>query len=234
MAFANTRTTVLDGNANVAFITPSGAPGVADDPVVETRVGIVAPTDHSNGVVNIALAPLIVENTLLVIAEEWAAGRDTDRSGTGIFKVALNLVSSPVTVHTTVVLRRDGSLLAFVECTSTILSRVRVVTLLHHVGLVQIIVEHIGGVATVATVVVTSRATGTINQLLFGQAVKMTLLGTISAFKLGISGEGPAATALTLVLDWVDTTLKAPVNTSCRSNDVIGLTGRRIAGINIR
>ncbi len=48
--------TIVNANANIALLTPSGSPGVLDDPVVNAVDLILAPADDGNTVISINTA----------------------------------------------------------------------------------------------------------------------------------------------------------------------------------
>ena len=60
---------VDDGDLDVSPVTPADVPGVFHEPVVQSRVGVVAPADDEHGVVKVYAAWSVVQDARLVELE---------------------------------------------------------------------------------------------------------------------------------------------------------------------
>ena len=67
-----------DSKLDVSLVAPSGVPGVLDQPVVQSGLGVVAPADSEDGVVEAGSAFGAVEDTALVGLEDVLVGLDGD------------------------------------------------------------------------------------------------------------------------------------------------------------
>lgn len=72
----------MSSNSDVASLTPAGAPGVSDDPVVLAT--FVAIADHSDGVVDLGWAVLVVEDTTSVLLECTVSSSEGNGDNTGV------------------------------------------------------------------------------------------------------------------------------------------------------
>lgn len=72
--------TFLSSELNVTFVTPAGAPGVSDDPVVLAI--LVTPTDGGDGVVDLGTAGSTSEDTASVQLEGGAASGKSNTEDT--------------------------------------------------------------------------------------------------------------------------------------------------------
>jgi len=112
------------------------------------------------------------------------------------------------------------------------------IILLGHDTLLLDVLQGIDGPATVATVV----GLVAIDDLLLREGVKFAVLKEVSTFQNANSGESPARTALTLILDTSDSTLGAPIEAGRSSNlrknsnfrKSLGHLKKRTLGLNIR
>ena len=72
----------MSSDSDVTSVTPAGAPGVSDDPVVLATFVTVA--DHSDGVVNLGWAGSGVEDTASVHLELGVAGSEGNGDNTSV------------------------------------------------------------------------------------------------------------------------------------------------------
>ena len=71
--------TSLDGNLDIALFTPSGAPGVLDEPIVETRGRVVTVADGKDGVIKLGAAQGRVQDSRSVCSKDLLVSLDRDR-----------------------------------------------------------------------------------------------------------------------------------------------------------
>ena len=72
---------VNNGELDVALVTPRSAPGVLDEPVVETRGLVSAVTDSEHGVVKSGAASDCVEHTARVVLPSSLVSLNEDGDG---------------------------------------------------------------------------------------------------------------------------------------------------------
>lgn len=73
--------TLGHGDLDEAINTPAGAPRVTDEPVVKTRVGVIAVADDGDGVVGGNTTGSGVKNTTSVVVEDTGSGIDGNGDG---------------------------------------------------------------------------------------------------------------------------------------------------------
>ena len=81
LATADT-TALVSGDSDVTSVTPAGAPGVSNDPVV--LASLVTITNHSDGVVDLGWAGRVIEDTASVHLERSISGGECDGNGTSV------------------------------------------------------------------------------------------------------------------------------------------------------
>jgi len=67
----------------------------------------------------------------------------------------------------------------------------------------------VGWKTTVASIVV--EGTSAVNQLLFGKRIESSVFDEGGGFKASNSGEGPARSTVSLILDWGDSSNSSPI-----------------------
>jgi len=192
------------GDSHVAALTPGSSPRVSHDPVA--LVSIASVPNHTDGVIESRTASGVVEDTRMVTREGASVGFDQDRDG--LLGDETLHGADVVSCSHVVGAGFDTSSSAVVSARS-VLGGVGVRRLSHEVVLSGI-VEGSSLPSTTATVV----ALVAVNELLLGERQKSASLDEVTSFKGGSGGEGPARTALSLVLDTVDGTLGSPVERS--------------------
>lgn len=208
LGHANTVAAVGLGNPDVAFLAPASAPGVPDDPVVCAIVG-GAPADHVDSVVNLLRAFGGVEDTTFVVLPGIVASINGDGQNLGA-QGLLDLVSIPG-VHRAVAHGVCARSFLGVELAFALAALVGVVTLEHGARFVGVEVVNVGLEPTIAAIVA---SLGAVDELLLRVLLEVILavLNGLKGLKVSSTGEGPAATAATLVLDRVAVALIAPVD----------------------
>ncbi len=189
-------------HADVTLLTPRGAPRVLDDPVVLASLSAV--TDSEDTVVELGAASSI-EDTTGVELEGLLGSHDGNGDGDGVdgghegslVEGGDELVAGDLGLGSAGLLAR------------LVLGGVRVVLLNAEASVLDTPLESVVHQATAAAVVaVGARA---INHLLLGNGEEVAGLDLPSTLDGAGGGEGPAGTALALVLDGGDSTLGAPV-----------------------
>lgn len=178
------------GNSDVTLFTPRRTPRVSYDP------GVSSVTNDGNTVIKGSTASDVVDDTTSVVLE-WGSvgfnGNRDDLSGSGSLK-SLPVVGRDILV--TSVLEDDfvSIVLALAVNTLVIVRFFGLDTLLSNIG------ESVVHKTSVATVVLS----GAVNELLFREREELTVEG-LETFKSGNSGESPARSALSLVLNGINT-----------------------------
>ena len=193
---------VNSGDLNVSLVSPGGSPGVSDEVVLLAVLNSVS--DGSDSVVELSSAGGGVEDSASVHLEDRSVGLNSDGGGSGS-NGGLELGDG---------LGGDGGNLGNVNLTlggvglaSLGSGSVGVVGLeLLSVGLG--VSEGVGLPSTVASV----GGSVAVDELLLGEGEEGSGLDEVVSLNGGGGGEGPAGTALSLVLDGVDGTLGSPVN----------------------
>lgn len=201
--------TVDGGDLDVTLITPGGAPRVSDDIVVLASLGISAITNGSDGVVEVGTALGGVEDTGLVHLEDELVGLNGDGSwllGNG----GLELVDG---VGLDVGVARDLDLLeGLVGLAGAGGTSTRGVWVVSH-QFIWVSLQVVEG-RVLPTTVAAERGLVARDNLLLGELEELAGLEEVSTLDGADSGEGPAGTASSLVLNGVDGTLGSPVNLS--------------------
>ena len=197
--------TVDGGDLDVTLVTPRGRPGVSDDVVLLTVLGTIA--DSGDGVVEVGTALLGVEDTTGVHLEDGLVGLDGDgdwllgdgglQSGDGsgwdvLVGSNTNLTLGGIELAGTGLTVSGGVWVGGLE--------------LLEVGLE--VGEGVGLPSTIASI--GGLVAG--DDLLLGEGEELAGLEEVSTLNSAGGGEGPAGTALSLVLNWVDGTLLSPVD----------------------
>jgi hypothetical protein len=187
---------VVAGHVDVAAVTPASAPAVLDDP------GVAGVADSEDGVVEVLLARA-VEDTRAV-ALEGRASLEGNRDGAAVQSASETGIRVGNTTSATSACRLGAARLA-----GTLTSSVRIASLRAETTVAGSPVNSLGGPATVAALV--AHGARAVNQLLLREIGETLARDGVGALN-GTSGrEGPARTALTLVLDGSDGTT-TPVN----------------------
>ena len=199
-------TLAIDGSdLDVTLITPGGAPRIPDNIVVLAILGTISNSD--DGVVKLSTTVLGVENTALVGLEHQLIGFDSYRDwllGNSGLQV-LDGVGWDLRVRGNI----DLTLGLIWGAVTSLLGGTRDVWVVsRELESVVLGVEETGPLpATVA-----SETKGAGSGLLVGEGEQLTAGDGMSTLDGASGGEGPAGTASTLVLDWVDGTLGSPVD----------------------
>jgi hypothetical protein len=195
------------------LVTPAGAPRVLHDPVVLTGGGVVTVSDNEGSVIEISSTSSI-EDTGLVGLESESGSVNTDRDG----------LDGNSSLHGSDVVTGGGTLggdnelrslgLAVSACTSG--SGVRVVSLSHGLGVHAAATSRVvkvspGGETSIAGLVLEELVI-TIEELLLGVRGEGVTLDLPDTFEASGSGECPARTALSLILNRGDGSGGDPVN----------------------
>ena len=198
---------------DVAGLTPGGAPGVLDEEVLLTVLSAIA--DSEDTVVKLGSAGGTSDNTTGVALEGHSVGLDGDRDGlfgNGGLEGSTRLIGGDIVESS------DGNGTAFfhglIASSGSASSRgVRIGVLSDHGGLLGIL-ESVVHQTTIATRV----DGGALDELLLREGDEVASGNLMSTLHGSSGGEGPAGTALSLVLDGGDGTLGDPV-------DLIGEVG---------
>jgi len=147
----------------------------------------------------------IAENTVFVELEDELVGLDRDGKGlsgkSGLHGVGAGSINTGETGGV------SGGSLGGIVGASTVGTKVGVGALGLSIVLL-VVVEGSSLPATVATVA----DLDAIDELLLGEGSEVSVLDVVSTLKSTGGGEGPAGTALALILDGGDSTLSSPVN----------------------
>lgn len=184
---ANTVTAGGGSNTDVATLTPVGAPRVSHNPVVLTRLRVLAPTNHGHGVINRSRALISVENTALIVHEVVVSSGDSNRKDLSL-KSSLPFIFV-IGLDSSVLLSSNRGGVGSIILAGLLATLVFVISLLHHVLLVGVFVEDVGHEAAIASIVAFCCA---IDELLLGQAVEGAGVDGVETFHLGVGGESPA------------------------------------------
>jgi len=183
-------------NSDVSLVTPARTPRVLDDVMVSTV------SNSENSVVeNVTAAG--GDDSIGVVSKHLLVSLDGDSNGTG---VQGSLEVSNTNRHREVA-GGIGNTLGFVGSATLVVGFVRVVSLKDDSVLLSV-VESVILPATIATVV----EVDTVNILLLGEGEESGVLNLEVSLKSTSGREGPAGSALTLILDRGDSTSFSPVN----------------------
>lgn len=178
---------------DISLLSPAGSPRVLDDPVL-----LVIISSSKDGVVKVGLA--VGENTGLV--ERPVGGINSDRGWLGV-DVGDELVASAGSVLSGGLVRSSLDFASLVDSLVWVGS-------LGSKTLLDDVSEGVDWVSSVASQVSVDDS-GTVNQLLFGKVGESFVLKEPVSFNVSGGREGPARSALSLVLDWSDSSLGSPV-----------------------
>jgi len=183
LATADT-SSLTSSQLDVTSVTPAGAPGVSNDPVVFAT--LVTITDHSDGVVDLGWAVLVVEDTASVLLERSVSGSESDGNDTSV-KGSLMLGDGASGNRFPIADFDFAGVFISARCLS---SSVWVLGTLHLTVLFEV-APGVGVEATVATVV----SCAAVNELLLREFLEAS--GSSPVRVLGTSGgtESPAGTA---------------------------------------
>jgi hypothetical protein len=192
----------VKGHVDVTLFSPGGSPGVSDDSVGDSVFG--SETNGGDGVIEARFTSAVVENTTGVTLEIVVGSINGNASWSlfdGFYQGFPIVVSDSFVGYSL-----DNSLVFGIFALST-LSGVSILAFeLLWVG--HKILHSFSLKSTIATTV-TSIA---INELLFRELEKFSSLDEVSTLHGSSGREGPAGTALSLVLNWVDSSFRSPVN----------------------
>jgi len=187
---------LITAHADVSGLTPAGSPGVLDFPVVLSSVSSVSNKQHT--VIEVSAASA-AEHTRGVVLKAILIGFNGDRD-----RLAVNGSTQGILVGLDISVAREfgvGRSLAARRFAGAVLTDVRISSLsAETVGLA--VSEGAIHQSTVATEV--SVLASAVNQLLLRQGDEILGTDCDDTFHGAGSGEGPAGTALTLVLDTSD------------------------------
>lgn len=193
--------TWVSDHSEVSLFTPTGSPRVSDNPEFGSVFDTVS--DSSDTVVQSSSARSL-EDTRMVGHDSVSINSNRNDGLVNSIHQLLSVVlwninvSSNVSDWGTSSLARSLDSSVWVSCFS-------LDTVLLDVG------ESVVHPSTVTTVV--SLSSGAINQLLFRQRGQWVTSNFVGGFNRGDSGESPTGTTLSLVLDWVNSSLSSPINT---------------------
>jgi len=194
--------TIDGGDVDVALVSPRSTPGVSDNVVVLSIA--VSITNGGDGVIKLGSASSGVEDTRSVALEDGSVGLDGNGGGSG-GDGSLEVGNGSGTnggdgldvdlALGGIVLASSGSGSVWVSSLELLAVSLDVV---HGVGLPTTLATIRGGIA--------------VNNLLLGEGEESAGGNEVVSLNGGGGREGPAGTALTLVLDGVDGTLGSPVD----------------------
>jgi len=188
-------------HADVTLLTPRGTPGVLDNPVVLASIGTI--TNGEDTVVEVGAAGA-VKDTRGVELEALLVGLN----GNGDGLCANSGEESRLAVGLDVLVAGEGDN-GRASLASAITSSVGVGSLGADTMVVHDPLE--GTVHETTTAAVVTGGASTVNKLLLRDVGERALLDGPSTLNGTSGGEGPAGTALALVLDGGDSTIVAPV-----------------------
>ena len=207
------------GHTDVAVLTPVGAPRVSHNDVDRTVFNAIA--NGSDSMVDSSTAVVGIKNASSVVVEHVLVGLDTN--GDGLDGESLKETTTNASGNT-VIISNLGHLLTAVVVALAVHGSVGI-GLLGAEGAV----EHAVGISGRS---VASRATktriNTINELLLRKVNEIAGLDGVGALDRANDGEGPAGTAITLILDGIDSSLLSPIN---GFRNVSNLCGRVIGDV---
>jgi len=212
----DTASVLAEDNAEVALLTPAGAPRVTDDPVVGRAR--LTPADGDNGVVDAGGAARGRDDTLLVVHD--LVGVEANRDGTGVDDLLLDGVDvllGKVTSGRN--LRLD---LLGVELAAALACLVRVGRVEH-----DTLLGSVGSLIGPATVAAIADLVAIDHLLLREHRRSLLVLLSIANGHHTDSREGPAGAALTLVADCRDPLLLASIERGRKSRNLL-LSGCRL------
>jgi len=190
------------GDLDVSSISPGSTPGVSDEVVVLSVLGSVS--DSGDGVIEVGSAGSGVEDTTGISLEDELVGLDGHGDwgeGDGGLELG-NGVGWDVVVRSNVDLA--GVLGIFAGSVNSVVGVVSLELLGGLLGVGE------GGILPSSIASVGSGIA--VNELLLGEGKEISTLDEMSSLDGASSGEGPARSALTLVLDGVDGTSIDPVD----------------------
>ena len=212
---ADTSAGFLDGDSDVALLSPAGSPGVSNDVVLLSALGAVS--DGGDGVVEAGSASGGGGHDSTGVVHEWG-GLGVDGHGhwslsdgglEGSSRVGRNLMDVGNLLVSGRGRARSG------------LGVVRVLGLEHHTGRFGVL----HSVFLPSTVAATASGVA-VNELLLGEGEELSGLDEVMSLHGADSGEGPAGSTLSLVLHGVDGSLGSPVDGSGGElKDLSGLGG---------
>jgi hypothetical protein len=201
----------LSGDLDVSSFSPWCTPGVSDNEEFLTG-SIDTVSDSGDCVVKLGSTISTVKNTRCVSLENWFIGFNSDgdwSDGNGSLKSFASSWGNGVD-------ETDGNVSLSEEwlqgLAPSILSSVWVFSL-KSLWMFVDVVHGIWLVSTIATLALKVA----VNHLLLSKRKKCTSLEGVVSFNSSSGREGPAWSALTLVLNSVDNTFGSPVNISCES-----------------
>ena len=191
--------------ADVALLSPTGVPGVADDPVVHSEAEIVTGTDELDGVIHGDVLGVVatVENSTLVVGP--GAGIDGDGEGAGKGQ-GVDEVVGVVALHVgEVASGQVDHLGAGVVAAAVRVAEVRFVTvgplLSNTTSGVDVVESELSDVATAAASTATLvRIRGAAGNLLLGQHKELTVADGIVSFNRLCRSMRPARPTVPLIL----------------------------------
>jgi len=191
---------------DVSLISPSSSPGVSDDPVVLSVLG--SESNTTNSVIEVGSAGGIIENTARVHLEDHFVSFNSE--GYWLFRESsLKLrdrVGWDVSVAGVVNLGFGRLIVAASSLSGS--SRGVWVVSLELLSIASDVHESVGLETTIASMGVSV----TRGNLLLRKGEESTGLEEVGGLSGEGSREGPAGTALSLILDWVDSTSGSPVD----------------------
>jgi hypothetical protein len=194
---------VLDSHAHVTFLTPGGSPGISKDPVFSSRFW--TPTDKCDSVVVNVAAVLVIINSTGVSVERRGISLDWDLDG-ALCQSSLHLVRT---------VGSDGMIAAhnnigvglIVILAGSVAGSVGVITFENgEVGLPP--GEGLSWVTSVAAITTVHA----VHKFLFGKWPQVSSLDLVSTLESAGSSKSPAGAAGSLVLNMVNSTKSAPVD----------------------
>ena len=205
---------------DVSLVSPRGVPGVLDNGVGDTILNSV--TDGEDTVVELVSAS-VGQDTSRVELEGGLVSLDGNGGGSGLEGLLEALLGS-VDVDLALVLVSSTSAGSLVVARA-ILSSVWVVVLSHEIELLGVGqgLVHDTTLATLGVVASSDSVVAAVNELLLREGGEDSGLLEVSSLERSSGGEGPARSALTLVLDSSDGALVSPVNGVGSGEVLVGL-----------
>lgn len=195
-----------DGQSHVTFLTPGWSPWVSHNPVFSSSFLTIS--NNIGCVVKLSSAFGAVENSIFVELEDTLVCLDSNWDD-----MALNCGLHFISIILRNICIEVDSFCFDTSCVflsaDTVLSCVCIGRLEHDIIRFKIL-ECVVGVASIAAVA----AGDAIDELLFSKLLEFSGLVVVGAFHGSLGREGPAGAAGALILNFIDSTSLAPVNST--------------------
>jgi hypothetical protein len=192
---------IVSLESDITLLTPGSRPGVLDQPILFVSLDTVS--DKKDTVIKLSLASWIIENTRVV-------GKDLvslDTDGDWVSQNGSLEGSSGVLLDT---LPSTDDLLGLnLLLTSSISGGVWISSF----GWDTVLLDPSQSVGHLTTVTSVVTVLGAVNQILLGESGQSTSSELVSTFNGTGSGESPTGSAVSLVLNWGNSSLSSPIPT---------------------